>query len=119
RDAAALHVITGIERGHATEVAALRTVLRARAPDHVVDLGGLDVIALLERTQHGRAEPLRMDLRQRPLRIFAHSARRAAGINNEGFGHGCAPWLWLMHTDARGASRVKGGVRFTQRPPAL
>ncbi len=91
RDAAAAHVIAGIERRHPAEIAALRPALRAGAPDHVVDLGGVDVVARRQRLQHGRAQALRMDLRQRALGIFADAARRADGIDDPGFGHGRCP----------------------------
>jgi hypothetical protein len=46
RDAAGLHVVAGVERGHAAQVAALLRDLRwLRAPDDVVDLGGVDCCA--------------------------------------------------------------------------
>src|SRR5262245_60347812 len=55
------HVIAGIERRHAPEIAALGRDLRAAAPDDVIDVGSVDAGALGEREQHGGAELLRMD----------------------------------------------------------
>ena len=61
------------------------------APDDVVDVGRVDVVALGERLEHRRGQLLRMDLRRaRPCR-FADAARRAAGVDDPGFGHGVAP----------------------------
>ena len=62
--------------------------LRGGAPDDVVDVGGVDAGALGERLQHRRGQLLRMDLRQRALVVLADAARRAAGIDDPGFGHG-------------------------------
>ncbi len=61
------HLVAGIERRHAPEIAALRRDLRAAAPDDVVDIGGVDAGAIDERPQHGRTQLLRMNARERPL----------------------------------------------------
>ena len=55
----------------------LLAALRAGAPDHVVDLGGVELVALGQRPQHGDAQLLRMDLRQRALADLADAPRRA------------------------------------------
>ena len=55
RDAAGTEIISGVERGHPAEIAALLAALGAGAPDDVVDIGGIDPGAIGQRPQHGRA----------------------------------------------------------------
>ena len=54
RDAAGLDVVAGVERRHPAHVAALQADLRRAAPDDVVDLGGVEIVAVLERLEHRR-----------------------------------------------------------------
>ena len=49
-------VVAGIHCGHAAEVAALGAHLHARAPDDVIDVARLEVVALRQCTQHCRTE---------------------------------------------------------------
>ena len=49
RHGAGADVITGIERRHAPEIAALGRDLSAAAPDDVVDIGGVDAGAIGQR----------------------------------------------------------------------
>ena len=74
----AAHVVAGVERGHAAEVAALLADLRAGAPDDVVDVGGVEVVALGERPQHRGGEVLRVEVGERALAVLA-DARGACG----------------------------------------
>ena len=49
RHAAGLDVIAGIEGGHAAQIGALLAALGRGAPDDVVDLGGVEIVALGDR----------------------------------------------------------------------
>src|SRR3712207_9035976 len=64
-DTARRHLVAGVERRHPTEVAALLAHLGARAPDDVVDLGGVEAVALHEGPQHGRGEVLGVEVGER------------------------------------------------------
>jgi hypothetical protein len=90
RDAAGAHVITGIERRHPAEIAALRAALGAGTPDDVVDIGGIDSGALRQRPQHRGAQLLRMDARQRALAGLADASRRSAGVDDQCVDHGAS-----------------------------
>lgn len=100
RDARGAHVIAGIERRHAPPG------LRPAAdgcwlPDDIVDVAGLEIVSLGDRAQHGRAELLRMDIRQGALAGPADSTRRSACINDKCV-HDRCPIDWLLargHTD--------------------
>jgi hypothetical protein len=87
RYAACAHVIAGVERRHAAEVAALFAALAGRAPDDVVHVGSLKRVAVGERAQHASAKLLRMDVRERAAASLADASRRAARIDNIGLGH--------------------------------
>ena len=50
-------------------------------------LRGVEVVALGDRREHGRREALRVDVGERALAGLADTARRAAGIDDQGFGH--------------------------------
>src|SRR3546814_9993300 len=67
RDAADGLVIAGVERRHAAHVATLLALLRAGAPDHVIDIARVETVALVNRLQHGRGQMLRMHVRERAL----------------------------------------------------
>ncbi len=88
RHGAGADVIAGIERRHAPEIAALGRDLRAAAPDDVIDIGGVDAGALGQRAQHGGAELLRMNARQRALAGLAYAARGPAGVDDQCVSHG-------------------------------
>ena len=64
---------------------ALLPDLRAAAPDHVVDLLGAEVVPLLERAEHGRAEPLRVQVRKSALALLADAARGANRVDDPRF----------------------------------
>ncbi|MGY3357184.1 hypothetical protein ACVWZK_003847 [Bradyrhizobium sp. GM0.4] len=81
------HVVAGVQRRHAAEIAALRCDLRAAAPDDVVDVGGVDAGARRERAQHGCSQLLRMNARERPLAGLANAPRGPAGIDDECVDH--------------------------------
>ena len=66
--------------------------LRAGAPDDVVDVGGVEAVALDQRLEHGAPEVLRVQVRERALALLADAPRRAAGVDDEGVGHGRSPW---------------------------
>jgi hypothetical protein len=87
RHAAGADVKAGVERRHAPKVAALLADLGAGAPHHVVHLGGVQLVALGDGAQDGRAQTLRVNLGQRALGVFADPARGAAGVDDPGFGH--------------------------------
>ena len=80
-------VVAGVERRHPTEVAALLADLRAGAPHDVVDIGGVEAVALDQRLEHGAAEVLRVQVRERALALLADPAGRAAGVDDQCVGH--------------------------------
>ena len=47
----------------------------------------LMVVAFGDGLQHGRGQLLGMDVGQRAFADFADAARRAAGVDDQGFGH--------------------------------
>ncbi len=87
-DAAGADIVAGIERRHPAEIAALRAALRTAAPDDVVDIGCIDAGAIGQRPQHRRAQPLRMNPRQRALAGLANAPRRSACIDDQRVNHG-------------------------------
>ena len=86
--AAGPDVVTGVEGRHTTEVAALLAHLRAGAPDHVVDVGGVEVVALGESFEHGAAEVLGVQVRQSALALLADATRGTAGVDDQCVRHG-------------------------------
>jgi hypothetical protein len=88
RDGASAHVITGIERRHPAEIAALRAALRTGAPDDVVDISSIDAGSIGERPQYGCAQLLRMNARQRAFAGLANATRRPAGVDDQRVNHG-------------------------------
>ena len=66
---------------------ALRTALRAGAPDDVINFRRIEIVAITDRAEHGRAEMLGVKMRQCALPLFANSARGATCINDIGFSH--------------------------------
>jgi hypothetical protein len=90
---AGLDVIAGVERGHAAEVAALLAPLRGGAPDDVVDLGGVQVIALGDRLQHRGRELLRVDARQGAFAHLADAPRGPACVDDVSVSHGSSRYL--------------------------
>ena len=89
---AGLDVVAGVERGHAAEVAALLAALAGRAPDDVINLGGVQIVALGHGPEHRGGQLLRMDIGERAFANLADAARRAAGVDDQGFGHGGIPF---------------------------
>src|SRR6185436_7301368 len=102
------------ERRHAPEIAALGGHLRAAAPEDVLDLCGVDSGALGQRAQHGGAELLRMDTRQRSLAGLAYSARRPACVDDQCVSHGCCPRVLVSATVQR-IFRKKSRISATNR----
>jgi hypothetical protein len=86
--AAGPDVVAGVERRHPPEVAALLAHLRAGAPDHVVDIGGVEVVALGESLEHGAAEVLGVQVRQSALALLADATRGPAGVDDQCVRHG-------------------------------
>ena len=80
RDATDPHVVAGVERRHAPEVAALGPHLHARAEDDVVDVGGVEAVAVADGGEDGGAKALRVDGRRalpcRPCRSLSVCGRR-------------------------------------------
>jgi hypothetical protein len=91
RDAAGGDGEAGVERGHAPEVAALGADLGAGAEDDVVDVGGVQIVALGDGGQHRRPEALRVGRRQRSLPHLADPPRRAAAVDDPGVTHVFGP----------------------------
>ena len=114
--AAGGHVVAGVERGHPTEVATLLAHLRTGAPHHVVDVGGVEPVALDERGEHRRGEVLRMQVRQGALAGLADAAWRTAGIDDQCVGHGVPPESGRVRCQRsrRSPSGIVSGARPTQ-----
>ena len=91
RGAGGLDVVAGVERRHAAEVAALLAALGRGRPDHVVDIRGIEMVALGDGAQDGRGEVLRVMLGQRALADLADATGRANGVDDIGLGHGVLP----------------------------
>ena len=72
-DARGPHIVPGIERRHPANVVALLARLVGGAPDHVIDFGGVEIVALPDRLQHGGGEMLRVHMRQRAARPACRS----------------------------------------------
>ena len=88
RGAGGRHVISGVERCHAAQIARLHAILRADRPDHVIDRGGVEIVAILDGFEAGGCKVLRMHVRQRSLALFTDPARGPDGIDDVGFSHG-------------------------------
>ena len=117
RHAAGAHVVAGVERRHATEVAALLADLRAGAPDDVVDVGGVEAVAIDERLEHRGGDVLGVEVGERPLPLLADAPRRAACVDDECFSHrhslGRGRAI-LSHRGARRPSAHAGGCSVTR-----
>ena len=83
-----LYVEAGVEHGHPAEVTALGPHLHAGAEHDVVDVGGVEVVAIDDSAEHRRAEALRMDLGQRCPCRPCRCRGRAAGVDEPSLGHG-------------------------------
>jgi drug/metabolite transporter (DMT)-like permease len=71
----------------ATCLAALLAALGGRAPDDVVNIGGVEAVAFGQSLQHGGAKTLGVQVSQGAFAHLADAARGAAGIDDVGFGH--------------------------------
>ena len=91
RDAAGPDVIAGIERGIAADVTRLQPYRPGHTPDDVVDVGGVEIVAIAQGGQHCCRKMLGMHGGQRALAHFANAARRTDGVNDIGFGHEGSP----------------------------
>ena len=96
RDAGRVERPAGVERGHAGDVHRVVAAAGAAAHDHVVDVGGVEAVALLQGVEHLRQDALRVDGVQR-AGLLALAARRAHGVDDPGFAFHrvllvAAPW---------------------------
>ncbi len=103
RDARCLDVIARVERRHPAQIAALKPHLRTRAPDDVVDRGGIEIVALLERLQHRHGQVLRVHLGNRALALLADAAGGADGVDDIGVCHGTL-FIWRAFAQSRSIS---------------
>src|SRR3546814_1952324 len=87
RDAADGLVIAGVECRHAAHVATLLALLRAGAPDLVIDIARVETVALVNRLQHGRGQMLWLHVRERAVADFAAAARCEHCVNDGCFCH--------------------------------
>ena len=74
-----------------SEIVALLARLVRRAPDDIVNLGGIEVVALCDGLQDCGRKMLRVHMRQCTATLLANAARGAASVDDEGFGHGVSP----------------------------
>ena len=113
----ASHVVAGVERGHAAEVAALLAHLGARAPHDVVDVGGVEVVAIGQRLEDGAGQVLRVEVGQRPLAGLADAARRPAGVDDQGVRHGVSSGSWSGSASVRRGEQHGPSAGCTEREP--
>jgi len=85
------HVKAGVQGRHAGDAGALLAALGAATGDDVVDLGGVEAIAIGQGLSDCRQNSLRVDIGQSPLVDLADSARRAGNVDDPGFTHSLAP----------------------------
>ena len=78
------------ERAHPRDVAARFADRIDAAHHHVVDLGGIKMVAILDRLQSRRRQMERRSRVQRAIR-FAASSRRSHVVVDDGFGHLVSP----------------------------
>ena len=78
-------VISGIQGCHAGDTLALLQVLVITADDDVVDLGGVQVVALRQCLEHGGHQALGVDFPQGALALFADAAGGAGHVDDPGF----------------------------------
>jgi hypothetical protein len=74
------------ERSGLGDARALLADRRHATHDHVVDLRGIEVVALLQLLQHSGQQRDRLHLVQRAV-LLALAARRAQRVENHRFGH--------------------------------
>ena len=84
RDAGRVERPAGVERGHAGDVHGVVAAARAAAHDHVVDVGGVEAVALLQGVEHLGQDPLGVDGVE-GTRLLALAPRRADGVDDPGF----------------------------------
>ena len=87
RHAAGADVIARRERRHPAKVPGLLAALGRGRPDDVIDMRGIEIVAVLQRLQHGGGEMLRVQVGQRALAGFANTARGANGVDDVSVGH--------------------------------
>ena len=81
------HVVARIKRSHAAEVTGLLAALGRGAPNDVVHVFGLQIVALGKRLENGGTEMLRMALPQSTLPGLTDGPRGAARIDDPCFRH--------------------------------
>ena len=84
-DAAGGGVPAREEEGHATEAGALLAFLGARAPDHIVHLGGIQIVTRLQRLQHRGAQMLRMQMGEGALALLPNAPGRPRRVDDPRF----------------------------------
>ena len=89
RHAAGAHVVAGVERRHAAEVAALRAATWALVPQMMSSTSAVSKpLRSASASQHRGAEVLRVEVGERALARLADAARRAAGVDDQCVRHG-------------------------------
>ena len=114
RDAAGAHVEAGVERGHTADVAPLPAYLYARAPDDVVDVPGIDSVALVQRSQHRGAQNLRVQIGQRPLADLPIPRGVLQRADDPGLGHVVSSMLYVARLPS---ARCAGGYERIKSIP--
>ncbi len=76
------NVVACFQGSHARQIAALPAALRAGAEDDIADIGGVEIVALGDRPEHGGTQMLRVLFSQGTFALFADTARCAAGVDN-------------------------------------
>ena len=110
-DAGRVERPAGVERGHAGDVHRVVAAPGAAAHDHVVDLGGVEAVAVAQRVRApgpGSAAGGRV---QRAVLLPLPRGERTASMMNASLG---MPFLWVRRTGADSSAVVAD-----RRPPAL
>src|SRR5690606_31803961 len=115
-DAGGAHIVARFQGRHARQVAALLAALGAGTEDNVLDLAGIEFVALSQRLENGGAKVLGMFVRQCTLASFADTAWRAPGVDHPCFRHCRSPlnavWPSGLSTGARVSRRRRWRPRW-------
>ena len=87
RDARCLERPTRVERRHARDVHRVVAAARVAAHDDVVDIGGIEAVAIAYRVEHLGEDALRVHVVE-CAGLFALASRRAGGVDDQGVSHG-------------------------------
>ena len=86
-DAPAPQASPGSGRSHPPRFPAPAAARRTPTPPPIAAVGGVEPVARHQRLEHGAAEVVRVQVRERTLPLLADPTRGAAGVDDQGLGH--------------------------------